>query len=59
MGTLENQGGGQTLCPQQEGALRLERRWGDPLSRGEGRMGGGRYLELLQGANPVCGVGRG
>ena len=26
----------------------------DPLSRGEGGMGGSCYLELLQGADPGC-----
>lgn len=31
---IGGQVGGQTLCPQQEGALRLERRWGGSFVQG-------------------------
>lgn len=59
-GALENQGGGQDSCARsRKRHSAVERRWSrvDPLSRGEVGMGGGCYLELLQGADPVyvCG----
>lgn len=57
-GALENQGGGgqDTCARSRKRHSAVERRWSgvDPLSRGEGGMGGGCYLELLQGADPVC-----